>query len=256
MKRGKKTGPKIGVSKGGQKPLAPPKVKRPRKPPPRKAEVKKTRAKPKYVAPVKPVIEVIPPSESLVKAGKARMAAGWSGFTKEQRKFVTELATWGVPQLHICNHIRGETGRTIGVDALRIHFAEELIEGRRIANMNLARCIYQTAIGGDAEYDKAGNLIKPFRYPNSTLLIFLSRVRLRYHWGGGITGDDPLEGDEGGGTGGTGAPAALLPPGLTVPPPMDDAPSEQEIVDALEQMSDDQLRALRSFIQIRAAKRG
>lgn len=252
MKRGKKTGPKIGVSKGGQKLLTAPKVKRPRKPPPRKTEIKKTREKPKYVAPVKPVIEVIPPPASLVKAGKATMRIGWSGFTKEQRKIVTELATWGVPQLHICNHIRGETGRTISVDSLRIHFADELIEGRRIAHMNLARCIYQTAIGGDAEYDKAGNLIRPFRYPNSTLLIFLSRVRLRYHWGGGITGDDPLEGDGGGGTS---APPGLLPPGTAVPAVEDDGPSEQEIVDALEQMSDDELRALRSLIQIRAIQK-
>lgn len=246
----KRPPPRIGKAKGGQKPTAPNKVKRPpRKPPARTHEIKKVRDKP--AAPAKPVIEVIPPPESMVKAGKAKMRHGWGGFTKEQRKLVVELATWGVPQLHIANHIRGETGRTISVDALRIHFAEELLEGRRIANMNLARCTYQTAVGGPAEFDKDGNELRPYRYPNSTLLIFLTRVRLGYHWGGGITGDDPLEGDEGGGTSGTGTPAALLPPATGL---VDSGPSEQEIVDALEQMSDDELRALRSLIRIRSAQ--
>lgn len=200
-------------------------------------------------------IEVIPPSTSRVPATmpmpvprrrKPRINRPFN-FTPAQRKLVTELATIGVPQWLIAEQIIGETGEAISVSTLRTHFIDELRAGRRIANTALARSAYMQAVGTPAEYDDAGNCIRAERYPSPTMTIFLCRSRLGYHWGGGINGDDPLEGDGGNGTGvppsTSGAPAAPLPAVV----------KEFDLAREMDALTDDELRTLRTILARRVA---
>lgn len=200
-------------------------------------------------------VEVIPPSTSRVPATlpmpaprrrKPRINQPFN-FSAAQRALVTELATIGVPQWLIAEQIIGETGDAISVSTLRTHFIDELRAGRRIANTALARSAYQQAVGYPAEYDEAGNCIRAERYPSPTMTIFLCRVRLGYHWGGGVNGDDPLEGDGGNGTGSppstNGAPVAPLPAVV----------KEFDLAREMDALTDDELRTLRTILARRVA---
>lgn len=144
-------------------------------------------------------------------------------FTPAQHKAVRDLAECGLPRHMICEHIISpHTKAPISLTALDAHFGDELREGRRIANAKLATSVYHSAIGAPAEYDEDGRQLRAERGPNTTLLIFLSRVRLGYSWQGGMTGERD--------------------PNVAVEP---DAPTDADLTGMLEQLTDDELRIIR-----------
>lgn len=234
-----KRGPKPGTGgrpKGsGVRPKPPP---APKLPP---GVVKVKRPAPSKVKPPGTVdysdMEILPPQgfggvepftpllEPGIKKRRPKMADGPKPlvFSDRHRKAVRDMAEVGLPRHMICEHvINPETKAPISISALQAHFGNELREGRRVANLKLATSVYHSAIGTPAEYDAEGRQIRAERAPNTTLQVFLSRVRLGYSWQGGMTGERD--------------------PNVAVEP---EGPTDADMLAMLEQVSDDELRIIR-----------
>lgn len=66
-----------------------------------------------------------------------------------QRQLVLRLAACGTSVREICSLITSARGRPVTEQTLRIHFAQELLEGSVRANSNVAQSLYNKATGGD-----------------------------------------------------------------------------------------------------------
>lgn len=66
-----------------------------------------------------------------------------------QRQLVLRLAACGTPVPEICALVTGARGRPVTETTLRMHFAQELLEGSVRANSNVAQSLYSKATGGD-----------------------------------------------------------------------------------------------------------
>lgn len=81
------------------------------------------------------------------KVGGARPGAGRPAFvpTESERRQVEALSGFGVPFEQIAALVRDG----IHVDTLRVHFGDELVNGKAKANAQIGKSIFQKAMAGD-----------------------------------------------------------------------------------------------------------
>lgn len=142
--------------------------------------------------------------------------------TPAQCEAVYDMAKWGVPmsaiRLKIINPL---TGKPIGTDTLKKYFHEEMSLGDADAKLVLAKTGFNMATETPDEYDEAGKLVRAGRQANPSVLIALSKHRLGWFENKNIVvthnhGVDP------------------------------------ELAEALEQLSEDELRTIRQIADRRA----
>lgn len=142
--------------------------------------------------------------------------------TPQQIEAVYDYAKWGVPldsiRLKIVNPL---TGKPISTDTLRKYFHMELLLGDADAKVEISRTAYHMATPREDECDKDGKVIKPGREANPSVLIALSKHRLKWFDNRNVIVTH-------------------------------DVGVEPDIADALKQLTPDELRTLRTIADRRA----
>lgn len=108
--------------------------------------------------------------------------------TPLQSEAVYDMAKWGVPldaiRLKIVNPL---TRKPIATDTLKKYFYEELAAGDADAKVELSKTGYHLATNRPDEYDADGKIVKAGREANPSVLIALSKHRLKWFENKNIT---------------------------------------------------------------------